>query len=69
MLISDDFENSDEWIEKRDQKKKLIQECQKSKSLSSCFECDKLIGCEIRGEYVKAVYESMSKGATGGFEF
>jgi len=31
--------------------------------------CDKLFECALRDEYVKAVYESMSKGQGGGFEF
>jgi len=28
-----------------------------------------LNSCQLRDNYVKAVYESMSKGAGGGFEF
>ena len=46
-----------------------LQECQKSKSHKSCSSCELYFGCDIRNEYVKAVYNSMSKGDTGGFEF
>jgi len=31
--------------------------------------CEKLLECEVRDDYIKAVYDSMSKGAGGGFEF
>jgi len=48
---------------------KVLQECQASKNLDSCLKCDKIIGCETRNEYIKAVYMSMNKGVTGGFEF
>jgi len=51
------------------EKLKLLQECQNSKDLDSCLKCDKIIGCETRNEYIKAVYMSMNKGVTGGFEF
>jgi len=50
-------------------KLKVLQECQNSKDLDSCLKCDKIIGCETRNEYIKAVYMSMNKGVTGGFEF
>ena len=43
--------------------------CQKEKSVDSCLKCDKLIGCIVRNEYVHAVYDSMNKGQSGGFEF
>ena len=46
-----------------------IQACQKDKSLSTCSDCELYLGCELGTEYVKAVYNSMSKGDTGGFEF
>ena len=46
-----------------------LKECQQSHNVDSCMKCDKVIGCQIRDEYVKAVYESMSKGESGGFEF
>lgn len=46
-----------------------VQECQKDKGLASCMKCEKLIGCELRKQYVLVTYESMSKGEIGGFEF
>lgn len=46
-----------------------VQNCQKENNFQSCSQCQQYIGCELRGEYIKAVYNSMSKGDTGGFEF
>jgi hypothetical protein len=46
-----------------------LQACQKEKSMTSCSNCSLYLECELRDEYVKAVYNSMSKGDTGGFEF
>jgi hypothetical protein len=46
-----------------------IQECQTNKAHKSCSACEHYFGCELRDEYVNAVYNSMSKGDTGGFEF
>ena len=46
-----------------------VKQCQKDKNLDSCMKCEKLIGCELRKEYVQTTYESMSKGEIGGFEF
>jgi len=52
----------DEMIEK-------IQACQREKGHKSCSLCEFYLECELRSEYIKAVYNSMSKGDTGGFEF
>lgn len=46
-----------------------LQICQTQKDTSSCLTCEKVLQCDIRDSYVKAVYESMSKGSEGGFEF
>lgn len=46
-----------------------VQNCQKEKKLNSCSSCEFYLKCELRTHYVKAVYNSMSKGDTGGFEF
>ncbi len=46
-----------------------LQKCQSEKGVGSCSACEFFFGCELRDEYVKAVYNSMSKGNTGGFEF
>ena len=45
------------------------QNCQKEKNLNSCSVCEHYLSCELRTDYVKSVYNSMSKGDTGGFEF
>ncbi len=46
-----------------------IQTCQEEKTLATCSICEHYLSCELRTDYVKAVYNSMSKGDTGGFEF
>ena len=46
-----------------------VQSCQKAKELKSCSRCEFYLRCELRTDYVKSVYNSMSKGDTGGFEF
>lgn len=46
-----------------------LQSCQDNKSLKSCSNCEFYLTCELRTDYVKSVYNSMSKGDTGGFEF
>jgi len=48
---------------------KKLKECQKKLNFKSCLNCEKLFDCEIRKEYIDAVYKSMSKGQSGGFEF
>lgn len=58
-----------EWQITLEQKKNALEACQKEKDVQSCSKCDQLLHCELREAYVKAVYESMSKGETGGFEF
>ncbi len=70
--------SNDIFEEALDAKIELLQECQKSHNVAivfndeshgSCAPCPKIIGCEVRRQYVGAVYNSMSKGDTGGFEF
>ena len=46
-----------------------LQKCQEEKDLKSCSDCEHYLTCELRTEYIKSVYNSMSKGDTGGFEF
>jgi len=48
---------------------KKLQNCQQQKTHKSCSLCEFYLNCELRDEYIKAVYNSMSKGDTGGFEF
>ena len=59
----------DEWQILLVQKKAELETCQTQQQVTSCLKCDKLLGCETRDSYVKAVYDSMSKGKGGGFEF
>lgn len=62
-------EVSDIFEQNLQEKKALLQACQKEKELFTCSDCEKMFECEIRKTYVKAVYESMAKGHGGGFEF
>lgn len=59
----------DIWEEALENQIKILQDCQSNKNLNSCFDCDSLLDCTTRKNYIKAVYESMNKGTGGGFEF
>jgi len=59
----------DEWQIALKQKKSVLEACQSEHQVQSCMGCEKLLECEIRDSYVQAVYDSMSKGSGGGFEF
>jgi len=59
----------DEWQIALGIKKRELETCQAEEKVKSCLSCSKLHNCEIRDAYVHAVYNSMSKGAGGGFEF
>lgn len=59
----------DEWQKILKQKKLELEACQKEHLVKSCMHCEKLLECDIRDAYIKSVYDSMSKGAGGGFEF
>ena len=61
--------NKDKWELALDKELKNLKLCQKSKSLTGCEKCQEILECNIRKNYVKAVYESMNKGTSGGFEF
>ncbi len=60
---------NDEYQKVLSERKEALQKCQKDKNIDSCMKCEKTFECEIRKNYVNAVYESMSHGETGGFEF
>lgn len=62
-------QSMDEWDLKLEEKLDELKKCQETQSLSSCNPCEKFFDCELRKKYVLAVYESMSKGTGGGFEF
>ncbi len=59
----------DEWQIALKQKKAELEACQSEHQVKSCMGCEKLLDCEVRDTYVQAVYDSMSKGSGGGFEF
>ncbi len=60
---------SDEFEKKLQEKLDALKECQERHKVKSCLKCEKVIGCQIRKDYVTAVYQSMNKGQGGGFEF
>jgi len=59
----------DEWQIALKQKKSELEACQNEHQLTSCMKCESLLNCSLRDSYIKAVYDSMSKGKGGGFEF
>jgi len=59
----------DEWAIALQQKRTELVSCQNEQRVDSCMKCEKLLKCELREAYVKAVYDSMNKGTGGGFEF
>jgi len=59
----------DEWQIALTHKKNELEICQETQKVSSCLKCKKLLECDLRDAYIKAVYDSMSKGKGGGFEF
>ena len=59
----------DEWQIALKQKKAELETCQTQHNVDSCMKCEKLLNCVLRDTYIKAVYDSMSKGKGGGFEF
>jgi len=68
-MKSEEDKELDEYELKLVQMSKELKDCQKEKNVDSCLKCEKIIGCTIRNEYVHAVYDSMNKGQSGGFEF
>jgi len=59
----------DSYQDRLDETKESLQRCQDEKNIDSCMKCEKTFECETRKDYVYAVYESMSRGESGGFEF
>ncbi|MDA7816766.1 hypothetical protein N9A28_01100 [Sulfurimonas sp.] len=62
-------QNKDKFSIHLDEMILKVQKCQDEKNLKSCSICEHYLSCELRSDYVKSVYNSMSKGDTGGFEF
>lgn len=46
-----------------------LKECQTNKDTNSCFKCLVGLDCSLRIDYVNKVYESMSQGRDGEFNF
>ncbi|WP_331775774.1 hypothetical protein [Sulfurospirillum sp. 1612] len=59
----------DKYEEELDKALQAVKACQEKLQLDSCMQCDKIFECTLRKTYVDAVYNSMSKGQSGGFEF
>ena len=68
-MTQQDKEIVDSFEAKLQEKTKELKSCQKEKGYTSCMNCDSFISCTTRRAYVFAVYESMNKGKSGGFEF
>ncbi|HZF71403.1 hypothetical protein [Sulfuricurvum sp.] len=62
-------DNNEVYEERLDEAMQILQSCQQDHEVESCYVCVQCIGCEIRTKYIRTVYESMSKGETGGFDF
>ncbi|OPA81695.1 hypothetical protein [Campylobacter pinnipediorum] len=67
--MSEEQITKDEFELKLEQDSIALQKCQTDKNLKTCFDCEALFECETRKSYVYSVYNSMSKGQQGGFEF
>jgi len=59
----------DEFEQNLDKNKEILMQCQNTKNLNSCYNCEQIFSCATRKNYVDAVYKSMSKGNQGGFDF
>ncbi len=59
----------DEWKMILIEKKSALEVHMKEQGIKSEMDCKDFPHCPIQEAYVKAVYDSMSKGKGGGFEF
>ena len=69
MNSTEDKKELDKYEQALEEQLSILKECQQKRNIDSCMKCQELIECKTREEYVKAVYMSMNKGVTGGFEF
>lgn len=60
---------SDKYILALEEATTRLKECQTDKDTNSCFKCLVGLECSLRIDYVNKVYESMSKGKEGQFNF
>ncbi len=66
MQEQKELDNFEQFLEKKLQE---LKSCQESKNIGSCSLCEMIFECALRREYVRSVYESMSKGSSGDFDF
>ncbi|CAA6826558.1 MAG: Unknown protein [uncultured Sulfurovum sp.] len=59
----------DEWQLVLEEKKHALEVHMKQQGIKSEMDCKDFPNCPVQEAYVKAVYDSMSKGKGGGFEF
>lgn len=59
----------DIFEEKLAQATNELKKCQNKHNFESCMNCDKIFNCNIRKNYVNAVFNSMSKGQNTDFNF
>ncbi len=64
-----DTPEKDRFEQRLDAMLEKLRSCQHDHGVNSCSRCERYLACELRSQYVGAVYDSMSKGETGGFEF
>ncbi|BCX79032.1 hypothetical protein [Campylobacter sp. 19-13652] len=62
-------EQKDEYELRLDETIEELTQCHAKLGVRSCVDCEQVFTCKIRSAYVDAVYASMSKGASGGFDF
>lgn len=60
---------SDKYLLSLEEATTRLKECQTDKDTNSCFKCLVGLECSLRLDYVNKVYESMSKGKDGEFNF
>jgi hypothetical protein len=65
----DNLKELDQWELALEEQIKILQKCQQSYNFTSCSQCNQIIECTTRQQYIKSVYASMNKDSKGGFEF
>lgn len=60
---------SDKYLLSLEEATTRLKECQTDKDTNSCFKCLVGLDCSLRIDYVNKVYESLSKGKEGQFNF
>lgn len=59
----------DKWQQTLKEKREALEAHLQELGITSALDCPDFPNCKIQEEYVQAVYDSMSKGQGGGFEF